>query len=153
MGSILQMRRSRRSLRFIQPGSVGDSGTLQSWPSGGRQSRTPFAKERYWTSYSRSRASVSASLVSRSPRDLTKWPTGYLESRSHASIVTKIRFPDRSSPCRVRSLIFGMRLSIGFRKTVCCFRPLLLPAPDVASTWPTYCRQLRFVIPTTRAVG
>ncbi len=153
-GSMLQMRRSRRSSRSAQPRSSLLAGTRQSCPSVGRQSSTVFGKGRYWTSCSRSSASVSAAFVSSSPSDRTRWPTGWRESRSQASMVTRIRRPSSSPTCLVRSRILGIFLSMGIRKTVSCLR--LWRADWVAedwSMWPTYWRQLRLMTPTTLAVG
>lgn len=88
---MLHMSSPLRSSRSRQRGSSPDlGGTTHESPSEGRQSRIALPKGRYGTSYSRSKLSCSASLLSTLPKARTKWPSGYLELVDQESIVTSI---------------------------------------------------------------
>ncbi|KAH3667158.1 hypothetical protein OGAPHI_002807 [Ogataea philodendri] len=130
------------------------SGTFQSWPSFGRQSKTFLENGRYSTSCSSKRASCSASLSSMSPKTRTKWPSGYLELAGHESTATTILLPLSSRERLVRIRILGNDRSIKITKhDFAAFPVFWLLAAALDANCPTYSLQLLFTIPTTRAVG
>lgn len=74
---MLQMIISRRSSLSLHSGlEKSFGGTTHDSPSGGRQSKIAFPKGLYGTSYSSSKLSCSASLLSARPSARTKWPSG-----------------------------------------------------------------------------
>lgn len=119
-GSILQIKRSLKSSLSRQitlSGALG--GTTQVSPSTGKQSNIAFPNGRYGTSYSNSRLSCSASLLSTFPSERTKCPSGYRELTDQESIVTKIFWSMSWGAWRVRSRIRGRARERGVAKTVC----------------------------------
>ena len=115
---MLQMLRLLKSSRSRHSGTdISFGGTTHVSPSFGKQSKIAFPNGRYGTSYSRSKLSCSASLLSVFPRALTKCPSGYLELTSHLSIDTRIFCPRSDGAWRVRRRIRGSERETGCAKT------------------------------------